>query len=62
MPLDQFSVSFEPDEPARLLRAGDDTLECSRWQLHHFVPATGIIGAIAARQRDWRVRRLTPQK
>jgi 4'-phosphopantetheinyl transferase len=58
LPLDCFSVSLEPQESARLLRAGNDPAEPSRWQFHHFVPAPGFVGAIAARRRSWRVRRL----
>ncbi len=57
LPLDCFSVSLEPDAPARLLRTGDDPAEPSRWQLHHFVPAPGLLGAIAARRHFRRVRR-----
>lgn len=61
LPLDSFSVSLEPEAPARLLRAGDDPVEPSRWQFHHFVPAPGMVGAIAARRCFWQVRRLSPE-
>jgi 4'-phosphopantetheinyl transferase len=56
VPLDQFSVTLAPDEPARFLRVGDDPDEADRWRLHHFVPAPGFAGAIAARRSHWRVR------
>ncbi len=59
--LDSFSVSLEPEAPARLLRTGDDPVEPSRWQLHHFVPAPAMVGAIAARRCLWRVRRLSQE-
>ena len=59
--LDSFSVALEPEVPARLLRAGDDPAEPSRWQFHHFVPAPGMVGAIAARRCFWQVRRLSPE-
>jgi 4'-phosphopantetheinyl transferase len=54
--LDRFSVTLAPDDPPRLVRAGDDPSEPARWRLHHFIPAPGFVGAIAARQRGWRVR------
>jgi 4'-phosphopantetheinyl transferase len=54
--LDRFSVTLAPGEQPRLLRAGDDPAEPGRWCLHHFVPARGFVGAIAARQTGWRVR------
>ncbi|MGD0430177.1 MAG: 4'-phosphopantetheinyl transferase superfamily protein [Acetobacteraceae bacterium] len=54
--LDRFSVTLAPNEPPRLLRAGDDPSEPGSWRLHHFVPAPGFVGAIAARQLGWRVR------
>jgi 4'-phosphopantetheinyl transferase len=53
--LNRFSVSLAPGEPAQLLRAGDDDAEPGNWRFHHFVPASGFVGAIAARQTDWRV-------
>jgi 4'-phosphopantetheinyl transferase len=58
VPLDQFSVGVEPDGTAALLRVGDDPAEPSFWQLHRFSPAPDVVGAIAARQRGWRVRAL----
>ena len=60
--LDRFSVTLAPGDPPRLLRAGDDPAEPGRWRLHHFIPAPGFVGAIAARQLGWRVRpgRLKP--
>jgi 4'-phosphopantetheinyl transferase len=53
IPLHRFSVSVQPGEPARLLRAYQDE-ECA-WQLSHFSPAPGFVGAVAARQRGWRL-------
>ena len=55
LPLDRFSVTLAPDEPAALLRVGDDPVEPGRWKLHHFIPAPGFVGAIAARHPKWRV-------
>ena len=54
--LDRFSVSLAPGEQPKLLRAGDDAAEPGRWCMHHFIPARGFVGAIAARQTGWRVR------
>ncbi len=41
-PLDQFSVSYAPGEPARLLDSAE-----ARWLLKDFIPASGYIAAIA---------------
>jgi 4'-phosphopantetheinyl transferase len=56
LPLDRFSVSLTPCEPAILLRTDGDPAEPARWRLHHFVPAPGFVGAIAARRPNWHVR------
>ena len=47
LPLDQFSVSLRPDEPAGVTRlpAGDQ----SQWHLIAFAPAKGYAGALAIR-------------
>jgi 4'-phosphopantetheinyl transferase len=55
VPLAKFSVTLAPEEEPRLLRANNDPAEPGHWRLHHFVPAAGFVGAIAARQRGWRV-------
>jgi 4'-phosphopantetheinyl transferase len=56
LPLDRFSVSLKPSEPARLLYAAGDPTESSLWEFHHFTLAPDLVGAIAARQRAWHVR------
>jgi 4'-phosphopantetheinyl transferase len=55
MPLDEFAVSVAHDQPARMLRIGSGGTAHRQWQLFHFEPAAGYIGAIAARRRGWRV-------
>jgi 4'-phosphopantetheinyl transferase len=49
LPLDGFRVSLKPSEPAELLSLGGDAQAAKLWTLHHFVPATEYIGAIAYR-------------
>ena len=45
-PLDQFSVSMDCDQPAKLLDVKDDPRELSRWSFHTLAPAPGYIGAL----------------
>lgn len=47
MPLDSFDVSLAPGAAARLVRIEGDVP--SAWQLVHFEPAPGVVGALAAR-------------
>lgn len=46
-PLDQFSVSMDCEQPARLLEVKDDPGELSRWSLHTLTPAPGYVGSLA---------------
>jgi 4'-phosphopantetheinyl transferase len=55
-PLDQFAVSLDAAEPARLLHVTGDAAEAARWSLWSLDPAPGFVGALAARVRGWRVR------
>jgi 4'-phosphopantetheinyl transferase len=48
-PLDAFSVTLRPGEPARLRSIGGDPVEAARWALHAFGPAPGYVGALAVR-------------
>ncbi len=48
-PLDQFSVSLTPNEPARLLTVADKPEEAACWTILKFVPAPGYIAALAVR-------------
>ena len=51
VPLDSFDVSVE--HPARLQRVAGLLEEPMHWQLAHFIPAKGFVGAVAARSQDW---------
>jgi 4'-phosphopantetheinyl transferase len=53
--LDTFSVGWEGDGTARLLRVEGDARQAARWTLWGFAPAEGIAGAIAGRRRGLRV-------
>ncbi len=55
MPLDQFDVSFAPDEPARLVRNINDPQEASRWSLRELQPGGDYAAAIAVEGHDWRL-------
>lgn len=45
-PLDQFSVSFIPGEPARMVRCYDIPEEVHRWSFYALHPAPGYIAAL----------------
>lgn len=55
-PLDQFSVSFAPGEPARLLHVENDPQETARWSLQELTPAPGYVAALAVEGHSWRLR------
>lgn len=46
-PLDRFSVSLTPGEPAQLLNVGGDSTAAARWYLKALIPAPNYIAAIA---------------
>lgn len=51
-PLDQFSVSFVPEEPARMLRCYDMPEEVHRWSFYALHPALGYIAALCVEGQD----------
>jgi 4'-phosphopantetheinyl transferase len=54
-PLDRFSVSVSPDEPASLLDCGGE--ETRRWLLKDLRPGAGWSAALAVEGGGWRLRR-----
>jgi len=48
-PLDQFSVSIAPDNPARLIQIATNPQETRSWTLHAFTPAPDYVAALAVR-------------
>jgi 4'-phosphopantetheinyl transferase len=46
IPLDQFTVSFGPDEPAALLTNNMAAEECARWSMHSLAIETDYIAAL----------------
>lgn len=54
--LDQFAVSIDPGEPARLSAAGDgDGQEIARWSLQAVPSRPGYVAALAGRGHGWRL-------
>lgn len=58
LPLDQFDVCVDPNQPARLLDirgewGGDSKQHWQRWGMQRLQPATGYIAAIAAQDEHW---------
>ncbi len=54
-PLDRFSVTLLPEEPARFVHLGGDAGRAARWTLRHLVPEAGAVGALAFEGEGWRV-------
>jgi len=55
-PLDQFSVSLRPGEPARLLAVAGDSDEAARWTLRPLTPWPGFVACVAIRDHGWDIR------
>ncbi len=56
LPLNMFSVTLAPAEPARLLEVRADPGEVSRWILRELLPAPGYAAAIAVEGTSMRLR------
>jgi len=54
-PLDRFSVTLRPGEPARFLHFADRPEEVAAWSLFHLLPAPGAVGALALRGQGWKL-------
>ena len=48
LPLNQFDVSIDPNEPAQLLRVGWEPVEARRWRLYDIEVSQGYAAALAA--------------
>lgn len=55
MPLDQFDVSFLPNEEARLLETRQDPQEAERWRLLPVSAPSGYVATVAAQGSDWKL-------
>lgn len=55
LPLDQFDVTLNPDEPAALLATRHDPPEAQRWSLRSLIPGEGYVGALAVEGHSWRL-------
>jgi 4'-phosphopantetheinyl transferase len=55
-PLDQFTVSLRPGEPARLLAVHGDPQEASRWEIRSLTPWPDFVACVALRARGWALR------
>lgn len=54
-PLEGFTVSLRPGEPAALVDVERDPREVVRWRLMELRPAEGYAGAVAAEGKDWQL-------
>lgn len=56
LPLDRFTVSLTPGQPAALLEVLDDPKETARWSLRQLFPGTGHVAALAVESCDWHLK------
>src|SRR5882757_3645072 len=56
LPLDQFDVSFLPEEEPRLLATRPDPAEAKQWKLQRLDPSSGYAAALAAAGSAWKLR------
>jgi 4'-phosphopantetheinyl transferase len=56
VPLDQFDVSFLPNEEARLLEVRHDPGEARRWRLAPISVPTGYVASLAVEGSDWKLK------
>ena len=56
IPLDEFDVSVNPGEPARLIANRADPDEVSRWKMYRLEPGTGYVGALTVEAGDWNLK------
>lgn len=54
-PLDQFSVSLTPGEPAVLRKTADSLSEAARWSLQALMPGPGYAAALVVEGRPWKL-------
>jgi 4'-phosphopantetheinyl transferase len=54
-PLDRFSVTLDPDHPAKLVAIDGDAAGPSRWTIHALDLEPTYVGALALCRRAWRV-------
>ena len=47
IPLDSFTVSVAPSEPARLVQLRSPSDDAAKWSIHHLRPAVDAVGAVA---------------
>jgi len=52
-PLDKFSVSMIPNQPARLLQTNGDN---NKWSLRAILPGAGYVAAVVAKGHGWSIR------
>jgi 4'-phosphopantetheinyl transferase len=55
LPLDQFSVTLTPHEPAQLLRTEHDPAAVTQWAIRELAAGPGYIAALAVEGEDWQL-------
>lgn len=50
-PLNSFDVTLSPDEPAEILRIGEQSGRDCGWELFSFAPLPGFVGAVAVQSQ-----------
>lgn len=62
IPLDQFTVSLAPDEPAALLRVATDAAETARWSLHDLAVGPDYRAALLVEGSGARISWWAPER
>jgi 4'-phosphopantetheinyl transferase len=56
IPLNQFDVTLNPSDEARILRIKEDSILASYWSLYSLTPAAGYVGAVAVEGKKLRIK------
>ena len=56
LPLDRIVVTLGPDEPARVVAGGEESVGAGEWLMYHLEPAAGYVGALAWQGEPMKVR------
>jgi 4'-phosphopantetheinyl transferase len=56
IPLDQFDVTLNPSDEAKILRIKGDPILASSWSLYPLIPAPGYVGALAVEGKNLRIK------
>jgi 4'-phosphopantetheinyl transferase len=56
IPLDQFDVTLDPSDEAKIISIKGDSILAARWSLYALIPAPGYVGALAVEGKNLRIK------